>query len=124
MPKIDRLPDAELRVMQAVWESTPPVSRAEIEAVISKTQPLASTTILTLLSRLAEKGFIDIQKAPKGNLYTPLIAQHDYLAAQGNSFFKKLCGGDMRLFASALSDSGLSPEEIEELRTLLKKGEL
>ena len=59
---IRRLPDAELEVMQAVWACTPPVARAEIEEILKKTHPMALTTLLTLLSRLAEKGFIRIKK--------------------------------------------------------------
>lgn len=119
-----RLPDGELEVMQAIWDCRPPVSRADIQRALSKVRPLATTTILTLLSRLTEKGVIATEKCGRSNLYTPLISRQDYLAAQGKSFFKKLCGGDMQLFATALCDSGLSREELEELRSLLERDEL
>lgn len=119
-----RLPDAELEVMQAIWDCTPPVSRSDIEHILSKKHPLATTTILTLLSRLADKGAIRTEKNGRSNLYTPLISRQDYLAAQSKSFVEKLCGGDMQLFATALCGSGLSKEDIEELRSLLENGEL
>ncbi len=119
-----RLPDAELEVMQAIWDCEPPASRADVEHIINKTHPLATTTILTLLSRLVEKGVIHAEKNGRSNLYIPLISRQNYLAAQSRSFFEKLCGGDMQLFASALCGSGLSKEEIEELRSLLERGEL
>ena len=53
-----RLPDAELEVMQAVWACEVPVARAEIEEILKDSHPMAPTTLLTLLTRLSEKGFI------------------------------------------------------------------
>lgn len=121
---IRRLPDGELEVMNAVWNCTPPVARCDIEAILNNEHPLATTTILTLLTRLAEKGFLRTEKQGRSNVYTPLISRHDYLAAQSRRFVDKLCGGSMGTFAAALCDSGLSREEIEELRSLLEKGGL
>ena len=121
---IRRLPDAELEVMQAVWDCEAPVSRSDIENVLSKTRPMAATTILTLLSRLVERDFLTIERSGRSNCYTPVITKQDYLAAQSKSFLDKLCGGDIRAFATALCDSGLSRDDIEELRRLLEKGEL
>ena len=121
---IRRLPDAELEVMQAVWDCEAPVSRSDIENVLNKTRPMAVTTILTLLSRLVERDFLTIERSGRSNCYTPVISKQDYLAAQSKSFLDKLCGGDIRAFATALCDSGLSREDIEELRRLLEKGEL
>lgn len=121
---IRRLPDAELEVMNAVWACPPPAARTDIEAVMNREHPMAPTTLLTLLTRLGEKGFLQVEKRGRANVYTPLIPKRDYLAAQSRRFVEKLCGGDMGAFAAALCDSGLSREEIEELRTLLEKGAL
>ena len=46
---IERLPDAELEVMQAIWDCEPPVSRADIEPLLQRRHPMATTTLLTLL---------------------------------------------------------------------------
>lgn len=124
MGKINRLPDAELEVMQAVWSCTPPVARTDIERVLGEERPLAATTILTLLARLTERGFLQADKCGRSNCYTPLIPKRDYLASQSRRFFDKLCRGDLYAFATALSDSGLSQEDIDELRRLLERDQL
>lgn len=121
---IRRLPDAELEVMQAIWACKPPVARTGIEEILYKTHPMAMTTLLTLLTRLADKEFITIEKNGRRSYYTPCISQEDYLAAQSKTFFEKLCGGNLSTFANALCGSGLSKEEIAELRTLLERDEL
>ena len=120
---IRRLPDAELEVMQALWACEPPVSRNSIE-VLLQDRDMAPTTLLTLLSRLTDKGFVKTEKIGRSNAYTPLISQADYLASQSRSFLDRLCGGSLSTFASALCDSGLTKEELDQLRQLLERGQL
>jgi len=121
---IRRLPDTELEVMQALWDCDPPASRADIEAILFPKHPMAMTTLLTLLTRLGEKGFLKAEKLGRGKGYTPLVSRQDYLAAQSRRFVDKLCGGSISAFAAALCGSGLSKEELAQLRALLDRGEL
>ena len=121
---IRRLPDAELEVMQALWECNMPAARSDIEEVLFKTHPMAMTTLLTLLTRLSDKGFISIEKNGRKSYYSPMVTREDYLASQSRSFFEKLCGGSLSIFANALCDSGLTKEELAELRALLEQEEL
>lgn len=122
--KLRRLPDSELEVMQAVWQCTPPVSRAELETVLFSQHPMAQTTLLTLLTRLGEKGFLNIEKQNRANYYIPTISREAYLAEQSRRFVDQLCGGNISLFAAALCDSGLRPEELAQLRQLLEEDAL
>ena len=121
---VRRLPDAELEVMQALWDCGAPASRAEIAARLEDTHPMAPTTLLTLLSRLGEKGFLSVQKIGRSAQYTPLVSRQEYLAQQGSRFFHQLCGGSLSAFANALCHSGLTQEELAQLRQLLERGGL
>lgn len=121
---LKRLPESELEIMQIIWNETPPVSRIRIEQVLRKTHPLAPTTILTLLTRLCEKNFLSLHKEGRTNLYEPLITEREYLAAESRAFLDRLFHGSVAGFATALCDSGIKPEELEELRGLLEKEEL
>ena len=120
MSHLRRLPDAELEVMQAVWAYEPPVSRHQIETIL-KHRPMALTTLLTLLTRLADRGFLTVEKIGRSNYYTPIVSQEDYLSSQSRQFIRKVCGGSMSAFASALCNSGLTKEELTELRDLLER---
>ena len=123
MSHLRRLPDAELEVMQAVWAYEPPVSRYQIETIL-KHRPMALTTLLTLLTRLADRGFLTIEKNGRSNYYTPIVSQEYYLSSQSRQFIRKVCGGSMSAFASALCNSGLTKEELTELRDLLERDAL
>ena len=121
---IRRLPDAELEVMQAIWACEPPVARTDINEILKDTRPMALTTLLTVLTRLSEKGFVQIQKDGRSARYIPLIARQDYLAQQSRCFVQKVCRGSLSAFAAALCDSGLTKEELALLRELLERNAL
>ena len=121
---IRRLPDAELEVMQAIWACEPPVSRTDIDEILRDTHPMAQTTLLTVLTRLSEKGFVEIRKEGRSARYIPVVAKQDYLAQQSRRFVEKVCKGSLPAFAAALCDSGLTKDELAWLRELLERGAL
>ena len=122
--EIRKLPDSELEVMQLLWQLEAPVPRVLLEEEMQKIHPVAQTTLLTLVKRLADKGFIKADKQGRSSTYTPMVDRSDYLASQSRRFIDKLCGGSLPAFASALCDSGLTREELDELRELLRKDSL
>ena len=122
--EMKRLPESELEIMQIVWKKPAPVSRMTIEVDLEKSHSLAPTTILTLLTRLCEKGYLSLEKDGRTNLYSPLVSERDYLASESRSFLDRLFDGSVANFATALCDSGITKEELEELRQLLEKGEI
>ncbi len=119
-----RLPDSELEVMQVIWSQNPPVARKTVEEEMKKIHPIAQTTLLTLITRLSDKGYISIEKRGRNSEYTPLIKQEEYQAKQSKQFFDKMFGGNVGAFASALCDSGISKEDLQELKELLDRNEL
>jgi len=121
---VRRLPDSELEVMQAIWACVPPVSKDDIAQRIYAAHPMAETTLLTLLSRLTDKGFLCAELRRRKKYYTPLVSREEYLSAQGRRFIDQLCGGSVSTLASALCGSGLTKEELAELRVLLERDEL
>lgn len=120
---VRRLPDAELWVMQAVWNYPAPVPRSRIEEAAAQSRPMAQTTILTLLARLEKKGFLRIEKQGRSSVYTPLVSEEEYCAAQSRRFLDSVFKGSVSAFANALCDKALTPEEIRELRRVLEEKE-
>ena len=124
MKCIKKLPDAELEVMHAIWACEPPVLRSDIHELLKESHPMAPTTLLTLLTRLADKNFIRIEKTGRFAKYYPLVNEEEYLASESHLFIKKVFKGNVSVFANALCDSGLTKEELSMLRELLEKNEL
>ncbi|MFR3128003.1 MAG: BlaI/MecI/CopY family transcriptional regulator [Blautia sp.] len=68
-----RLPEAEQELMMIIWEYEEPVSRFQIEEKLDPQKEIAPSTILTLLTRLEKRGFLEKVKNGKSNLYRPLV---------------------------------------------------
>lgn len=119
-----RLPDSELDIMLVLWNCEPPMSRLEIERVVNQKKALASTTILTLLSRLEKKQFVSVRKEGKVNYYTPLISQEEYQQNESKNVLEKLYGNSLKKFVTSLyQGKKMNQEDIQELSEFLKEME-
>ena len=118
---IKRLPDAELEVMNALWGAGRPLTRAELQQLLAAKE-WASTTLLALLSRLEEKGFVARQKQGRGYLYTAAVSRQDYLPVESRSLLGRMFGGSAKSLVAALVETdALSPQDIRELSDYLQQ---
>ena len=117
-----RLPDAELEVMQALWALDHyPAHTADIAQGLSR--DWKAPTLIKLLSRLEERGFVQAQKEGRANVYTPLVDREDYLRTESRSFLARLHGGSLSSLVAALyPETKLTQEDVEELERILHKG--
>lgn len=115
-----KLPDAELELMLIIWESKEPISRTQIEEKMDKSRDVVPSTILSLLSRLEERGFVAREKRGKINYYSALVEKEPYLKETGQSILKKMFGGSLANFAAALyMGEELSDADIDELQKFI-----
>ena len=119
---IAHLPDSELAVMQALWRAGRPLTRPEIDAGLAGRKDWTVSTVVALLIRLENRGFVGHEKLGRGYLYRPLVTQEEYLAAESRTLLGTLYGGRPRNFIAALHDAdALTPNDIAELEDYLEK---
>ena len=120
---IPRMPDAELAVMQALWAlGEYPAHTGDIAARLGK--DWKAPTLLKLLSRLEERGFVRGEKAGRVNLYTPLVEREAYVEEESRSFLERLHGGSLSsLVAPLCPDTRLTEEDVAALERILGKEE-
>ena len=127
MSNIKRLPESELEIMLLLWQAEDAVPRNYFDKALKEEKNWADSTILSLLSRLIEKGFITSTKQGNKNFYTPLIKKEDYYAVENASFMKKFYQNSLNHFLVSFSQTNpLSDEDINDLHNLLdslKRGE-
>lgn len=105
-----------------IWDLDKPVTRSEIEEHMDADRKLSPTTILSFLSRLQEKGFLDIQKSGKNNVYYPLVDRESYMQAESRSILKRIYQNSARNFIAALYDgNSLSEKELKELEDYISE---
>lgn len=122
-----QLSDAELEIMKIIWENPKEVTlfpyiMDELEA---RGRPYQKNTLIVLLSRLMNKGFLSARKIGRRNEYSTLISEKDYQTAQTVNFLDKIYEGSVRgLVSNLITGDLLTDEEYEELKTLLEKGKV
>lgn len=109
--------DRELEVMQVLWERGP-ATVAEVRAQLSA--DMAYTTVLTVLRRLKEKGYVTPEEEGRAHRYHPLVEPSQVRASALERLTRKLFAGSRELLLTHLvSQERLSPREIRRLRKIL-----
>lgn len=117
-----RLPDSELELMMIIWDAGRPVSRNEIEEQLPGERRISATTILSFLSRLQEKGFVQVRKEGRNNVYEPLVRKEDYLKQESRSIWKRLYQNSVGNFMAALGQTDeLTDQDLDELQEFLDR---
>src|SRR4026207_1999488 len=80
----------ELDIMKAVWKH-PPVPVRDVQAEIRPARDLAYATVMTIMDRLYQKGFLTRQLQGRTHMYSPTIAygevRDEAVKTLINSFF-------------------------------------
>lgn len=122
MRTIKRLPEAEFEIMRVVWENEPPVTTAMIMDKIGNERKWKPPTLLTLLSRLVERGFLKTEKKGKERTYYPLISKEDYLELETEKFMKQYHENSFLSFVNTLYNTKKPTErELDELLKWVKE---
>ncbi|HSE51228.1 MAG TPA: BlaI/MecI/CopY family transcriptional regulator [Gemmatimonadales bacterium] len=112
-----RLSDRELDVMAVLW-TRGSGTVAEVREALP--DPLAYTTVLTVLRTLEEKGFVGHEEEGKAHRYLPLVARERAGRSALTRMVDKLFDGSPDLLLTQLvSDRKLSPQDIRRLRRIL-----
>ena len=122
---VQQLSDAELEIMKIVWGNPEEVTLFPyiMDGLAAKGKPCQKNTLIVLLSRLINKGFLSAKKIGRRNEYTTLVSETEYQTAQTKNFLDKIyeVNASGRVYNLILGDL-LADEEYEELKKLLEKG--
>lgn len=115
-----KLGEAELEIMQVLWHSECPVTSNFILKELQGHRKWQLSTLMTSLSRLADKGFVNCDRSTGSNLYTPVVEENDYKTKEGKSFLEKLYGNSIQnMVATLYNNKAIKSSDMEELRKFL-----
>ena len=122
---VQQISDAELEIMKIVWENRSEVTLFPyiMDGLAARGRPCQKNTLIVLLSRLMNKGFLSARKVGRRNEYTALVSEAEYQTTQTKHFLNKIYEGNVKgLVSYLISGDLLTDEEYEELRQMLEKG--
>lgn len=116
----DKISEAELVVMEALWEQSPQTA-TDVADRVAAARDWSVQTVKTLLSRLMAKDIIAADQDGRRFLYRPMVARDDYVAGESGRLVNRLFGGRISpLVAQLASQDQLTAEDIAELEDILK----
>ncbi len=122
MKSLSKIPDSELEIMMVIWDANMSVTSDYIMDRLNKTW--AKPTLLNLLGRLCERGFLECTKDGRINVYTSKVEKDDYLELASRNFLEKLHHNSLTsLVASLYSSEGVTKDDLEELKKFIEEAE-
>lgn len=116
MEKIKKLPDAEFDIMKVVWANEPPITTPVIMEQLGKDREWKIQTVVSLMLRLVERGFLRSEKHGKERSYFPIVSKEDYLKFETSNFMKQYHDSSLfNLINTLYDDKALTDEDIDEL---------
>ena len=115
---MEKLFDAELRLMEIVWEREP-ISAKEISVIAAEQFDWNKNTTYTVIKRLVEKEVL--RRGEPGFICSSIIKRDDVRKAETNTLIEKLFGGSKKAFFAAFADEKLSSDEVDALKALIEK---
>ncbi|MEO8481153.1 MAG: BlaI/MecI/CopY family transcriptional regulator [Acidobacteriota bacterium] len=112
--------DTELSVLKTLWTQGAGTVRDIEGRLPRRQQPLAYNTILTLLSRLRQKGYVSVDRRDTAHVFRAAVTRDEVLGQGLATLARRICDGTASPLVHALvRGRHLSPHDIADLRQLL-----
>lgn len=118
----ENLTDLQLSVMKALWRVGPSTLGEVHASLVNDGRVLASTTVATLLQRLANQGWVKHRKRGRQFEYRAVVDEKEAASGVLKRMLSAFFGGKVSaLTAQLLESEELSQEELREIRELLER---
>jgi BlaI family transcriptional regulator, penicillinase repressor len=120
MEHLHDVTDAELAVLQVLWDRGPATIRVLTDALYPEGNDAHYATVQKLLERLEAKGHVSRDRRPHAHVFTATTDRDALVGRRLRVMAEKLCGGMMgSLLTHLVRAEELSPDERRELRALM-----
>lgn len=115
---MQQVSDYELELMKTIWSKGGMALYAEIVTDLeAKGNNLTKNTILSLLSRLIDKGILKTSKTGRRNIYTAIVTENEYQADQTMRFLDKIYEGSTKgLISTLIAKNLISKSDYNDLQ--------
>jgi predicted transcriptional regulator len=112
------LTDAELRLMEVVWQRGP-----STVADVAETVPqLAYSTVLTTLRILEEKGYLTHTKEGRAFVYAPVVDRAEASRSAVRHLVNRFFGNRADLLVlNMIEDEAITSDELDRLKKLISE---
>jgi predicted transcriptional regulator len=114
--------DAELAVLQVLWDQGPASIRQLTDALYPGGTTAQYATVQKLLERLEGKGYVRRDRRAAVHVFAAVVGREELIGRRVRAVAEQLCGGSMTaLLTQLVQTRKLSARERQELRTLIEE---
>jgi BlaI family transcriptional regulator, penicillinase repressor len=118
--KSPTLTDAELRLMDILWEKGSG-SVSDLVAALPESQPLAYNTVLTTLRILEQKQYVDHIKEGRAHVFKPLVDQDQARNNVVRYMVSRFFNNSPELLAQHIIESDdINPADLDKIKRLIE----
>jgi predicted transcriptional regulator len=118
--KSSTLTEAELRLMEVLWQKGPATVQQVQQDLPDKT-PLAYNSVLTTIRILEKKGYVKHVKDGRAYVYTPLVEREEATRSEIRRLVNRFFGSSHELLVlNILKDESVDAAELKHLRKRLE----
>lgn len=120
--KSPTLTEAELRLMEILWEDGPSTVHQLLEALPGN-PVLAYNSVLTTIRILEKKGYVQHMKDGRAHIYRPLVGKQEATRSEVRHLLSRFFNNSHELLVlNLLEDKSIEADELRRLRDLLQDG--
>lgn len=114
------LTEAELRLMELLWEKGPASVHQLLEA-LSGRPALAYNSVLTTIRILEKKGYVRHTKDGRAHIYAPLVGREEATRFEIRNLVNRFFNNSHELLVlNLLEDKNIESQELQRVRELLQ----
>jgi BlaI family transcriptional regulator, penicillinase repressor len=115
------LTEAELRLMNVLWERGPSTVQQVLELLAQKPH-LAYNSVLTTIRVLEKKGYVEHAKDGRAHVYIPLIGRQEASRSEIKHLVQRFFGSSHEaLVLNILEEQQIDQDELRRLEQLLER---
>jgi predicted transcriptional regulator len=111
--------ELENQVLNALWSGGDPMTPGEVHEVVAADHRLAYTTVMTILTRLCDKGLLTRHKQGRAFAYQPVVGRDERVAQRMQEV---LDAAEDRVAALSTFITALPADQRSALRSALERG--
>ena len=114
-----KLPESELEIMLVLWQHDQPIRTSQVMEEIN--QNWTQSTVKALLTRLTEKGFVELTREGRFTLYRALVKEEDYRKSETRGLLRRYYKNSVKSMVAALvNEENLTGEDLKELQEIIQ----
>jgi predicted transcriptional regulator len=112
--------EGELAILRVLWAGKGPMTVRDVHSVLSRDKRTAYTTVLKMLTIMAEKGLVRRDESERSHTYVSVHAEPVVQQSLLHDLMRRAFSGSaLKLVQRALDDDNASAEDLEAISGLI-----